>query len=199
MSALPPKADIGSACWDVRFVPKTFAASFDHLVGAGEQCWRHFEAERLSSFQIDDQFEARWLLHWQIGGIVTAENAAGVNADLAIDMWNADTVAYQTACRGKFAKMVDSRQSMTGRQSNKFVTSSVEKWGRRQYQGFHAFPGGDFKGALDLPIRTGAQNLGLEIDDRRGLLKFIQLRRIGRKIRVEKQTDVSDLRHHLVQ
>ena len=84
---------------------------FDHLVGAGEQRWRHFEAERLSSFQIDDQFEARWLLHWQIGGIVAAENAAGVNADLAIYVRNADTVAYQAACRSKFAKMVDSRQT----------------------------------------------------------------------------------------
>jgi hypothetical protein len=30
-------------------------------------------------------------------------------------------------------------------------TSSVEKWGRRQYQGFDALPGGDFKGGLDLP------------------------------------------------
>src|SRR5205807_10237960 len=116
--------------------------------------------------------------------------------DLAIYVRNADTVAYQAACRSKFAKMVDSRQYMTRRQSN---TSSVEKWGRRQYQGFHAFLGGDFKGGLDLPIRAGAQNLGLEIDDRCGLLKFIQLRRISRKIRVEKQTDTSNVRHHLVQ
>src|SRR6266702_3630852 len=88
---------------------------------------------------------------------------------------------------------------MTGRQSNELVTSSVEKWGRRQYQGFHAFLGGDFKGGLDLPIRTGAQNLGLEIDDLCGLFKFLQLRRISRQIRVEKQTDTSNVRHHLVQ
>src|SRR6516164_6731733 len=100
---------------------------FDHLVGTGKQHWRHFEAERLSSFQIDDQFETRWLLHWQIRRIVTAENAAGINADLAIYVRNADTVAYQAACRSKFAKMVDSWQCMTGRQSNKLVTSSVEK------------------------------------------------------------------------
>src|SRR5215471_13864453 len=186
-------------CQKQTFCDAAKTSLFDHLVGAGKERWRHFEAKRPSGFQIDDQFEARRLLHWQIGGIVAAENAAGVNADLVIDVRNADTVAYQAACHSKFAKMVDSRQCMTGRQSNKLVTSSVEKWGSRQYQGFHAFPGGDFKGGLDLPIRTGAQNLGLEIDDRCGLLKFIQLRRIGRKIRVEKQTDASDLRHHLVQ
>src|SRR5215472_6726054 len=52
-------------------------ASFDHLVGASKQRRRHFEAERLSSFHIDDQFEASWLLHWQFGGIIAAENTAG--------------------------------------------------------------------------------------------------------------------------
>jgi hypothetical protein len=26
-------------------------------------------------------------------------------------VWNADTIAYQAACRGKFAKMVDSRRA----------------------------------------------------------------------------------------
>ena len=39
MSALPPKADIGTRSWDVRFVPKADICSaakiplFDHLVG----------------------------------------------------------------------------------------------------------------------------------------------------------------------
>jgi hypothetical protein len=33
---------------------RTVARSFDHLVGAGEQCWRHVEAERVGSFEIDD-------------------------------------------------------------------------------------------------------------------------------------------------
>jgi hypothetical protein len=37
MSALPPKADIGTQSPNVRFVPITdIAASFDHLVGASE-------------------------------------------------------------------------------------------------------------------------------------------------------------------
>jgi hypothetical protein len=43
MSALPPKADIGTQSWNVRFVPKADIlhcnrkSRLDHLVGAGNQ------------------------------------------------------------------------------------------------------------------------------------------------------------------
>jgi hypothetical protein len=49
LSALPPKADIERQDWHVCFVPKAdiriATDLFDHLVGAGEQRGRHFEAE----------------------------------------------------------------------------------------------------------------------------------------------------------
>src|SRR6516165_3141487 len=59
MSALPPKADIGSACRDVRFVPKTDSCTaailllFDLPVGAAKQRKRYCRAECLSGFQME--------------------------------------------------------------------------------------------------------------------------------------------------
>jgi hypothetical protein len=50
------------------------APLFDHLVGAGEQRRRHFEAERLRRFQIDDQLELRGLLDGQIARLCPFED-----------------------------------------------------------------------------------------------------------------------------
>jgi len=62
MSALPPKADIGTQSWNVRFVPKADILRcskerrlFDHLVGASEQRWRNSQFERLGGRQVDEQ------------------------------------------------------------------------------------------------------------------------------------------------
>ena len=48
MSALPPKADIGTQLWNVRFVPKADIRPFiDGLIGAGEDRLRTCKSERL--------------------------------------------------------------------------------------------------------------------------------------------------------
>jgi hypothetical protein len=56
MSALPLKADICGATWDVCFGPKADSCSA-HLVGAPDYRVRNGDAERLGGLEIYDQFD----------------------------------------------------------------------------------------------------------------------------------------------
>ena len=76
---LGAEADISECLGDVRFTPKSGHGSarfrcplcaksrhyavqrntslFDHFVGAGEERWGNFDAERAGSYQVKDQFK----------------------------------------------------------------------------------------------------------------------------------------------
>ena len=58
------------ACGNARLV--------DHLVGASKERLRNAQTERLGSFEIDDQFVFGRHLHWQVGGLLSVEDAIDV-------------------------------------------------------------------------------------------------------------------------
>src|SRR5262249_23255386 len=82
-------------------------ASFDHLVGAGEERRRNFEAKRPSGVEVDDQLYLGGLLDRQGGRLLAFENPPSVDAGLTLRVGDPAPVAHQAAGRGEFAKLVD--------------------------------------------------------------------------------------------
>jgi len=58
-------------------------ALFDHLVGAGEQRRRHFDADGFRRLQIDDEFKLGRLKNWKVGGLGAFEDAARIDTSSA--------------------------------------------------------------------------------------------------------------------
>src|ERR1700746_3008601 len=50
------------------------AHSFDHLVGAHQDCFGDGDPESFRGFEVHDQLEPRWALDWQVGRLGAAQN-----------------------------------------------------------------------------------------------------------------------------
>src|SRR5271169_2669842 len=88
------------------YAVQRIADLFDHLVGRCKQRLWNIETERFSGFQVDHQLEFGGLLHWQIGGLCTLEDAASVIADLVIYLRKARSVAYESTNSRELASVV---------------------------------------------------------------------------------------------
>ena len=82
MSALPPIAEITEHDRDVRFVPKADirAVLFNDLVRLGGEVGRHFDAERLGGFEVDDELKFGGLDYRQVPWFLALENPPGIDA-----------------------------------------------------------------------------------------------------------------------
>jgi ribosomal protein L27 len=101
---------------------------FDHLVGSPEQRDREGEAERLGGLHVDNQFDPRGLLHRQVGGLLTLENAAGIGADQSVRVQATAAVAHQAAGRGERAILVDRGHSVAERRWGELFVVCVEEY-----------------------------------------------------------------------
>src|SRR5262245_9853960 len=82
-SALPPKADVCGAASDVRFGPKADIILLDHFVRPGEYCRRNCKTQCLRGLEIDDKFVLVRCLHWQVGRLLSLEDAIYVAGGLS--------------------------------------------------------------------------------------------------------------------
>src|SRR5262249_34651740 len=102
--SLPWRLPAGAATRDV---------SLDDLVGAGEDRWRHRQAERLGAVEIDHQLERGRLLDRQIGRLGTLTDLPGENTESTKRSWKAGSIADEAAGRDVFTRVIHRRHCMT--------------------------------------------------------------------------------------
>src|SRR6516164_10073382 len=98
------------------------------LGGAGEDQWRHGQAELLSGVEVDDQLEGGRLLDRQVSGHRAFEDPSGVNAELAKGRSDARPIADQAPGSGEFTQCIDRRNGMARRQPDELLAPAGEEW-----------------------------------------------------------------------
>ena len=84
----------------------------DHFVGAAEHILRNSNTERLGGFEVDDQFVLGRCLHWQIGWLLSFENAIDISSRAPVHVDDIRPVGGKTPARRVVSEPMDVRQAV---------------------------------------------------------------------------------------
>src|SRR5262245_19602999 len=110
------------------------ASLFDHLVGAGEYCWRDCQPLCPCGLEIYHKLKFRGLHHREISGFRALEDPADIDATLAIEIGETRSVTHQTSGVSKIARIVNRRQCSTLHQCDDLATQVLEERIRSDHQ-----------------------------------------------------------------
>ena len=153
----------------------------------------------MAVLRLIDQLELGRLLDRQVGGLLALENAAGVDANLAIRLCNAGSVAHQTAGRGVFAPIEDRRYRVARRQCDQLIAPAVEERIGGDKERASALLRKDREGRVDATFAAGLHDMNFFPDGARRCLQVFQLDLSIRIIWVHKHSDHRDIGNRLAQ
>jgi hypothetical protein len=136
--------------------------SFNHLVCTREWHWRHGDAERFGSLEIDDEIELGRLHDRQIGRLDTLENFSGVQASLAVRSADTGSVTHQATGGDELTREVNHRDRLAGRQRCDFNAPTEEKRIGTDEEHADLLPDEARENGVDVLVGAGVQDMELQ-------------------------------------